>query len=218
MNFIFDPSLVLYLPLHELAGSSFMSRDAYGHLCTVTGALWRPDGRYFDGSDDKIDCGASSVFNFGTGDFTLEAWAKTNSATGGDETDGVLLEKYIYPAGYAVNIGDTSNKGKVRFWVYNGGYQVNLLSTRTVDDGNAHHIVAVRDGTTQLVYIDGNLDNSGAGELRNVDSTGHVTIGYEEYHNFRYFYQLIGEIRVYRRALVPTEIQHNYQTTKWRYR
>ena len=54
MNFIFDPSLVLYLPLHQRDGSSFMSKDAYGHVCTVTGAVWTPEGRLFDGVDDYI--------------------------------------------------------------------------------------------------------------------------------------------------------------------
>ena len=32
MEFIVDPYLVLHLPLSELDGKSFMSRDAYGHL------------------------------------------------------------------------------------------------------------------------------------------------------------------------------------------
>ena len=57
MDFIFDPSLVLYLPLYQPDGASFASRDAYGHLCTVTGALWTPQGRTFDGADDIIDLG-----------------------------------------------------------------------------------------------------------------------------------------------------------------
>jgi len=51
MDFIFDPSLVLCLPLYERDGSSFPSRDTYGHLCTVTGALWRENGHYFGGLD-----------------------------------------------------------------------------------------------------------------------------------------------------------------------
>ena len=29
---------------------------------------------------------------------------------------------------------------------------------------------------------------------------------------------IIGEIRIYNRALTPGEIQHNYLATKWRYR
>src|SRR3990172_2979813 len=54
MNFVCDPDLALYLPLHELDGGAFKSRDSHGHLATITGALWTPGGRYFDGNDDVI--------------------------------------------------------------------------------------------------------------------------------------------------------------------
>ncbi len=54
-----DPYLALHLPLHELDGNSFMSKDAYGHLCTASGGLWTPQGRSFDGVDDRIEVPAS---------------------------------------------------------------------------------------------------------------------------------------------------------------
>ena len=56
-RFKLDPSLVLYLPLYELDGSSFRSRDAYGHLATVTGALWTPQGRTLMGQMTKLTAG-----------------------------------------------------------------------------------------------------------------------------------------------------------------
>ena len=59
MDFIFDPSLVLYLPLGQLDGTSFVSQDAYGHLCTVTGTVWGSRGRYFDGADDLVNANAA---------------------------------------------------------------------------------------------------------------------------------------------------------------
>ena len=77
MDFIFDPSMVLYLPLYELDGASFMSKDAYGHLCTVTGALWTSQGRDFDGIDDSITL--PTAFDSLT-DLTLEAWLLCNNA------------------------------------------------------------------------------------------------------------------------------------------
>ena len=70
-----DPSLVLYLPLYKLDGASFMSRDAYGHLATVTGALWRPNGRYFDGVDDHIIVPHHASLDI-TDAITIEAWCK----------------------------------------------------------------------------------------------------------------------------------------------
>ena len=33
MDYIFDSSVALYLPLCELDGTSFQSKDAYGHMC-----------------------------------------------------------------------------------------------------------------------------------------------------------------------------------------
>jgi len=69
--------LVLYLPLYALKGSQFKSVDAYGHTCTVTGALWRPDGRLFDGADDKITCGSNVALTFASG--TIIIWAYSTS-------------------------------------------------------------------------------------------------------------------------------------------
>ena len=45
---------VLWLPLWKLDGAQFTSKDAYGRLVTVTGAPWGPQGRPFDGVDDKF--------------------------------------------------------------------------------------------------------------------------------------------------------------------
>ena len=53
-RFLLDPSLVLYLPLYQLDGASFMSRDAYGHLGVNYGSTWTPQGRSFDGVDDYV--------------------------------------------------------------------------------------------------------------------------------------------------------------------
>ena len=90
MDFIFDPSLVLYLPLYELDGASFISKDANGHLCTVTGALWRPNGHYFDGTDDKIDCGAGTNLAVAN-EITIEAWINPESL--GEGSAGRILSK-----------------------------------------------------------------------------------------------------------------------------
>ena len=73
MDLIFDSGLTLYLPFYRLDGSSLISKDAYGHSCTVNGAAWRTQGRYFDGIDDRIAVGTVSDFSFiqNTGIFTL---------------------------------------------------------------------------------------------------------------------------------------------------
>jgi len=87
---ITDPNLVLYLPLHRLDGASFMSRDAYGHLCTVTGALWTPQGRSFDAvPDDYITVPDHSVFDI-SAELTVLVWVKCANLAGGE----TFLSKY----------------------------------------------------------------------------------------------------------------------------
>lgn len=63
---------VLYLPLWLKDAPSFMSSDYYGHLVTKSGVpVWTPQGHYFDGTDDELDCGSSGALLLGSGDFTL---------------------------------------------------------------------------------------------------------------------------------------------------
>src|SRR3990167_4532430 len=62
----------------------FLSDDGYGHLCTVTGALWTPQEYLFDGSDDKIQT-ASVNPSLALGN-TFIIWIKMQSnVTGGNQ-------------------------------------------------------------------------------------------------------------------------------------
>lgn len=79
-GYLLDPSLVLYLPLHQLDGASFMSKDAYGYLATVTGATWGIQGRTFAGAE-FIDLGTDAVWSLGANDFTLAWWEKRDNTT-----------------------------------------------------------------------------------------------------------------------------------------
>ena len=56
----------------------FLSDDAYGRLCTVTGVLWTGQGYKFDGIGDKITVPVPSLAN---SDFTIGCLAK-RTATG----------------------------------------------------------------------------------------------------------------------------------------
>ncbi|KKK51356.1 hypothetical protein LCGC14_3115780, partial [marine sediment metagenome] len=81
--------LVLYLPLWALKGSTFKSVDAYEHVNTVAGALWKPNGRDFDGSDDMVTIpNAVSTELGGASGATFLFWIKC----GGTGTRDVLID------------------------------------------------------------------------------------------------------------------------------
>jgi len=200
-----DPSCVLYLPLHRLDGASFMSKDAYGHLCTVTGALWRPSGRYFDGLDDIINCGDSPCLRL-TNDFTIEMWFRSEDLTQfqtytiDKANDYALLYEYDNDQIYLFSLGYTGDNPKT-------GSQIEIT------DMAFHHIIYSYNGSV----LEGDKDGVNIFSLPKTftlpTSTGDLTIN----RIGNYCKAVIGEIRIYNRGLTFAERQHNYLATKWRY-
>ena len=87
--------LVMYLPLWALKGGSFKSVDAYKHTCSVAGAIWKPDSRQFDGTDDKIVIPFTSDLDFGDLDtYTIIVWAKGGLFSGCCRPQDIRHRKY----------------------------------------------------------------------------------------------------------------------------
>ncbi len=226
MNFVFEPSLVLYLPLYELDGGSFASKDAYGHTCTVTGALWRPNGHYFDGADDKIIVPDQSAFNVGS-QITVLTWingAAQNQAR-------VICQADYSISQLAWDMYCSSNAPNTKFMVaisdngqWPGGHRKHYESSAAVYDETWHLIGFTFEGGTLRFYIDGQEDSPTKlvdDAITGIhDSTVDIVVGARTNGaGFQlYFTGKQGEDLVYNRALTPQEIQHNYLATKWRYR
>ncbi len=205
LDFIFDPSLVLHLPLYELDGSSFMAKDACGHLCTAIGALWRAGGRYFDGSDDYINTEASVAFDIDNKDFTFELWV--NVPTSADIGWAGIIIGSSYTSGYDLAAGRL---------LCGTGLPLYIDFQATVPRDRWYHLLATHDAAAKKgsIYIDSAFIASSnyVGSLPTSDQI--VRIGRESSH---YLNALIGEVRIYNRVLTSLEIQHNYLATKWRY-
>ncbi len=210
MEFIFDPSLVLYLPLYESDGSSFMSKDAYGHTCTVTGALWRPTGRYFDGTDDYIDCGNKESLEI-TGGITIELWLNPTSLTANE-----CLVSKVTGAVQDINLY-YYNAGGYFIFIISGTWCLRLAKAELNLNAWNHLVFTVKDGSADNHAYVNTVDkatNQNAPTMTSGTSVLRIGsyIGTGEFINGQ-----IGEVRIYGRALSPLEIQHNYLATKWRY-
>ena len=211
-DFIRDPSLGLYVPLYKLDGASFMSKDAYGHLCTVTGALWTPRARDFDGVDDKIVIPHHESLTFTTGDFTIEAWGKVDVL---DVWQTIFSKGHYKIDGYAFYF-TSSNAVQLEINQADSSWNASSLAG-SLTSGVWYHLLGTRKGTVGKVYINGG--EAGSGTLADpLTNTRNPSIGIRAIGFGYLFNGLIGEVRVYNRALTPPEIQHNYLATKWRYR
>ncbi len=211
-SFIRDPSLVLDLPLYELDGREFTSRDAYGHLCTVTGVTWGSQGRTFDGIDDKISCGSNSSLDLSI--WSIEVRFKCGVAAKGT----VLLDMNTDWSGPISNYQiDISATGKVRgYYGYTTGWTNGLVtSDKDVTDSLWHHVFYSYNGSRGWLWVDENIPNY----VDVVDTPKQTTANILYLGAFggvgAFFAGTIGEVRIYNRVLFDSERSHNYQATKW---
>lgn len=211
LGFVFDPSLVLYLPLWKRDGASFMSDDKHGHLATVTGALWTPRGRSFDGNS-KIDCGSSTAFDT-TSEITIDGWIKRSVTA----TYKTIVEKGDINASilnYLLQVND----GYLRFDFYNAAWRTQQDASTLIALDTWTHFAVVYDSITCKMYLNANQIYSNPVTVAMLTNTKKLHIGAgAEGAGYRWVGD-IGEIRVYNRALNPLEIQRNRLATKWRYR
>jgi len=207
-GFIFDPSLVLYLPLHQLDGASFMSKDAYGHLCSVTGALWTPNGREFDGLDDVIKVPYHISYDIVT-EFTATIWLKGSGVCFLGRDDVTNNERLWKLGGW----GDI-----LRGWI--SGITAETLSAPSSFDSKQWYFVgmAFKNATTRNLIVNGELVASDvpSGNVKQSSNLG-ISVGGRWDDPNEQFGGLFGEAWFYSRFLTPLEIQQNYLATKWRY-
>lgn len=101
----------------------------------------------FDGTGDYLDVPSSDLFNFGTGDFTIEAWIYRLEA---DRSQMI----------FAVGNSDVTT-GHGRFYVFSGNTlryynNGNITTSSTVLSLNTwHHVALVQESGSQTLYLDG---------------------------------------------------------------
>lgn len=206
---------VLNLPLYHpiLSPSTFKSLDAYQHSCTVTGALWTPQGRTLAGAGNIVvpdvfaDIGTSNMA-FGAW-FKLTTWASNRSLVGSSVSDGGGISGFTL-------MWRTPNLMRLR-WGQNDVILSSGLSTATW-----YHLFFVRTAVTGAgsvaFYLNGVEDATGNANGASLSTSGTFRLGSNGFTTAGWFFDgVIGEAWAYIRAPSAAEIKHIYQATRWRY-
>ncbi len=208
----------------SVSGTNAYDRSGAGNTGTLTNGPTVTDGRagqafQFDGTDDYVDLGVSTPYQFANTTFTATGWFKSApSATG-----GVFISQGGYiPDGWYVGLdGDTSGRLTATIKNSDGGQSGRLSVQTGFNDNQWHHFAfVITTNTTSyasnsfLIYADGILQSSTA----NSDSTsgGYATSTYTAKLGTRgpasdaFFNGNLDEVRVYNRALSANEIKSFY--------
>jgi hypothetical protein len=182
----------------------------------VTG--WIGQALSFDGSDDHIHVGDTSVMDFGTGNFSYSVWVKTSQDCTGNK----------------VYVGQRDGGGGARPSVWMGCNGNNHMqfdvddsnddegaveSSTTINDGQWHHLVGVKEGHTNATvtaYLDGDkvdaTDTSFSGNFDYSSDTYGFEIG--KFVDNYYADAVIDDVRVYGQALSADDVSRIYNATR----
>lgn len=145
---------------------------------------------YFDGSGDRISYGNNSLFNFGTGDFTVEAWVYAIDQ----------LKFYVHLMGKGSGI---SSSGEWVVALYGGpfyfaGGGIALTGTTQIPNNTWNHVAVTRQSGTVRLFVNGIQEATGTG-AGDITSSRTFNIGDREsgdqYLNYPH-YGYMDEIRI----------------------
>ncbi|MEO1655302.1 MAG: LamG domain-containing protein, partial [Bacteroidota bacterium] len=189
---------------HADVNGATLTEDRFGN----------PDAAYeFDGVDDFLNAPHIEPLNFGTRDFAISFWFKTEN-----ESPQMILQKGFSGANlpqYWVRFNELGgDNGSAVFIVNNNSTEFNrvALSDLIINDNEWHHLIAQRKSDTLELYLDCELVGISLGEAIDIDNDGPLAIGAQNPFsagsdpNANFFKGSLDEIKIYKRALALEEI------------
>jgi len=204
-------------------GNTITDASSSAHTITANGGaeanLGFPKSAFvFDGSNDYVDIGASSDFNFGTGDFTVEGWVNT-SVYG---ADGAYRRIFMLdgPTGNANgNFQIILNSPNGRIYVWSNTGELNYIGSSVIADGSWNHFAACRISNTIYLYVNGDSSGSVSSSVSFTANSGspRPRIGAYTASSGR-LNGKVSALKIYKgKGLTAAEITQNYNATKGRY-
>jgi RHS repeat-associated protein len=167
----------------------------------------------FDGVDDSVSIANTATMDVGTGDFSIAFWVEWHSVATNqtlfNKDVGLFPNDQTYLVEYNVANPGTGAPAGLRFLVRDTTANENDLRVPvTLNPGQWYHVVAVRTGSTNRLYLNGTvIGTQVAGGTMHTGTAGVAAIGKLALIQDRYVNGLLDDIMFYSRALTQAEIQ-----------
>ena len=187
-----------------------------GDLDVATGIV--KNAAVFNVTDTGIWIPPRSIFGwYSQESFSIEFWVKTPTSISPASTQ-VIIGRNDPSTGMQWWIGANEGNGNASMYMQDGsGNQAILVGVgKSLTDGEWHHVVAVRNGTTNNItlYVDGAVQGTPVStEFPNgfASTSALITIGYLDVDPFYRFGGLVDEVAIYNLALSQAEISEHLE-------
>jgi hypothetical protein len=157
------------------------------------------------GVDARLQSPSSSLFAFGTGDFTVECWINPTNFSG--YTHMVALPDQN-------TFGLKANTGDGAIYFYSSAFTTYPTTGWTLTTNTWNHVVLTRASSVAYCYLNGNLMGSKSGFTNNFTAQ---TLNIGNGYGTEWTYKKIGSVKIYNRGLTSTEVAQNFNNQRSRY-
>ena len=175
-------------------------------------------GWQFDGVDDLITLTSSPSLNFGTGDFSILAWAKSQPNLGANSSQRIIAKRDASNVGWELYFDE---EDKTCLLIGDAGGINTAQGTTSVQKANRWYcLVGVfdRDGDC-YIYVNGTFEGWNTISTRSgtINNTQDALVGRYASAAVSFFRGSIGEVLLFDRVLSAAEVKNYYEATRGRY-
>jgi len=197
--------------------TDFSGRGNTGTLTNMEAADW-VDGKIgtalqLDGDNDFVNLGSSSELDL-TSSFSISAWVKISNKCNFCK---IIAKQKDDNQPYSIMFDDSADQ-KFVFEIKNSSQVAAQSKSTTVPALDTwYHIVATYNGTTQILYVNGQDEDTDTPSYTLPETDADLLIGARESASSPpaklFFDGIVDEVRIYNRALSATEVAALYART-----
>ena len=201
--------------------STYIAYVFAGGASTASGAV----SVAFDGSNDKVSIPDSTDFEFGSGDFTVEAWVKQSNSAGAGADSHTIVNKWHNTSDakeWILRIDNGTGSNKLQWLQTTNGNSNQITTGNTVIHvGQWYHVAVVGHSGTIKLFVNGIQQASTATQGTIHSYSNPLIFGYNQSTGGQWMDGLISNCRIVKGTAVytssfkpPTEPLTNITNTK----